>query len=215
MSNNFNYKQNLLCHVDFWQTMSAAASWCWNVFKWYPAQERTVPRTKGETLQIPETLPYQEHASSYAILENFRLDSSGISQKHVRETCIVLLMFKNQRKKVFPLRSSSHTVWKCNLARKNNSSKAIRQTEAKCSLAKLLKFAAADFAENSISPEQAAASSCVRTAKVFLQMQIPLSASKAHKQFLLSPQALARWEKWHRKVLSTESREVSKFMKMR
>lgn len=124
---------------------------------------------------------------------------------------------KTKEKKIFPLRSSTHTVWKYNLPRKNNSSKAIRQTVAKCSLAKLLKFAAADFAENSISPEQAAASSCVSAAKVFLQMQIPLSASasKAHKEFLVSPQALAGWEKWHRRMVSTESREVYKFMKMR
>lgn len=141
--------------------MSAAASWCWNAFKGYPAQNRTAPRTKGETLQIPETLPYQEHASSYAVLENFRLDSSAISQEQVREIHAVLLRnllfcLKTTTKKI-SLRSSIHIVWKCNLARKNNNTQAIRQAGAKHSLAKLLEFAAADFAENSISPEQAAA----------------------------------------------------------
>lgn len=64
-------------------------------------------------------------------------------------------MFKNQRKIVFSLRGSTHRAWKGDLARKNNNSQAI--TVAKCSSAKLFKFAAADFAENSISPEQAAA----------------------------------------------------------
>lgn len=137
--------------------MSAAASWCWIVFKGYPAQDKTVTSTKGETLQIPKTLPYQEHASSHATLENFRLDSSDTSQEQVRETHVVLLMFKNQRKIIFSFRGSTHTVWKCHLAKKNNNSQAIRRTGAKCSLAKLQKFAAADFAENFISPDQAAA----------------------------------------------------------
>lgn len=48
-----------------------------------------------------------------------------------------------------------------------------------------------------------------------MQISLSASASKAHKQFLASPQALAEWGKGHRKAVRTESREVSKFMKIR
>lgn len=82
---------------------------------------------------------------------------------------IVLLIFNNKskKKKIFSLSSSRFAVWKCNLARKqlskNNNPQAIRKTGANSSFAKILKFVAADFAEDSIHPEQG----CRRPAKFF------------------------------------------------